>query len=182
MKNLTKSLFALIAAMSFSHAYAAPATTTMATVGDAEILDAMKTANTAEIDAAKIAEKKASKSEVKDFAKMMIKEHKGNLNTAMTVGKQASLTPAGNETSTAIKTDADTKLGTLKSTAAKSTEFDKTYIDQQVAMHQDLLNKLNDTFIPNAKSAPLKSYLETTKTHVEEHLAKATSIRDSLNQ
>ncbi len=50
----------------------------------------------------------------------------------------------------------------------------------QVDMHKKVLEKLDNTLIPNAKSEDLKAMLETTRTNIEGHLKHAQKIQSTL--
>ncbi len=163
----------LVASFMFGAAHAA--TTDMS---DKEIAEIMKTANDAEIDAAKAARSRADNKEVKDFAKHMIDEHEKNNKEAKQVLKKADISPKSNEMAKTLKKDSKEKLSELKK--MKGAEFDKAYIDEQVAMHQQLLNDLEQKYIPAAQNPELKAFLEKTKTHVQEHLSKAQQIQQTI--
>lgn len=150
------------------------------TLTDAKIVRIMKTANDGEIELAKEAKSKAENKDVKDFAKKMIDEHKENEKEGKDVAKKAKVKPADSEVAKTMENDAKTKKKDLKS--LKGHDFDKAYIDQQVTMHQALLDDLNAKLIPAAQSPELKTYLESTKAHVQEHLSRAQEIQTSLNR
>ena len=150
------------------------------TMTDPQITQLMKTANEAEIDMAKVAKSKTDNKQVKDFAKMMIDDHEKNEKDDKKVAKEIKVKPEETDTSKSMKKDSEQKISDLKKLKGK--DFDKAYIDEQVTMHQALLDDLNQKLIPAAQSPDLKNYLETTKTHVEEHLSKAKEIQTSLTK
>ena len=148
-------------------------------VDDAQIAETMKTANEAEVKAAKVAKSKASDSQVRDFANMMITEHEQNMKDAKNIEKKQKISPRSNDMAKDMKKDAGEKMSDLKKN--KGTAFDKAYIAQQIEMHQDLLNKLDQSFIPATHNEDFKAYLTTTRGHVAEHLAKAQEIQSNLS-
>jgi putative membrane protein len=150
------------------------------TMTDAKIVKLVRTANDGEIDLAKMAKSKADNKDVKDFAKMMIDEHKKNDKDAKDVAKKANVKPEDSTAAKDLKNMAEGKEKELKKFKGK--EFDKAYIDQQISMHQQLLDDLNNKLIPAAQSPDVKTYLEATKAHVEKHLSRAQEIQTSLNQ
>lgn len=169
--KMNKMLLAFIALGSLAGSYAHALT-------DAEIADVLKTANQAEIDAAKVAEKKSSNSDVKAFADHMISDHSANLKEEKKTTKEAKIQAQSNDVSTELKKGAQAQLAELKTRTGS--EFDKAYIDNQVAMHQQLLTDLNQTYIPAASNPEFKAYLEATKNHVQKHLSKAQEIQGNL--
>ena len=56
--------------------------------------------------------------------------------------------------------------------AAKGEAFDRAYIAHEVDMHQNLLNALDQTLIPNAQNAELKTLLQGGRAKVQAHLAR----------
>ncbi|MBC7741570.1 MAG: DUF4142 domain-containing protein, partial [Bdellovibrionaceae bacterium] len=57
---------------------------------------------------------------------------------------------------------------------------DNAYVNQQVTMHEKALSTLNDTLIPQASSAELKSHLEKTRGAVSMHLDHAKKMQAQL--
>lgn len=149
-------------------------------LNDNQIAEIMKTANMAEIDAAKVAKSKASTEQVKAFAEHMIVEHKQNDKDAKDLAKKESIKPKFNTIAKGIKEDARTEMADLKK--LKGTDFDKGYMKMQIAMHQELLNDLDQKFIPAAKNAQFKEFLQTTRTHVAAHLAKAQDVQIDISK
>lgn len=145
---------------------------------DSHITEIMKTANTGEIDAGKLAKKRATKDSVKTFAEKMVKEHTENRDKVKEISKDQDIKMADSAESKMLKDDAKMKMKDLKKT--KGGEFDKAYIGTQVAMHQQLLDDLDKKLIPQAKNPELKSYLEETRTHVQNHLNDAKTIQSEL--
>lgn len=150
------------------------------TMTDAKIVQVMKTANEGETDLGKMAKSRAENKDVKEFAKKMVDEHKKSEKEAKNVAKKAKVKFEESTASKDLETLAKNKEKELKN--FKGREFDKAYIDQQISMHQQLLDDLNLKLIPAAQSPELKTYLETTKAHVQEHLSRAQEIQTTLNR
>lgn len=161
-----------IAVLSFAGAVHA------ATLTDAQIVKIVKTADEGEVDAAKTAKSKATDSRVKDFAKLMIEDHKDNEKEAKKTAKNNNIKLEKSDVSQNMEDTTKAKIKELKD--YKGTAFDKAYIDSQVSMHQQLLNDLDQTYIPNAQNADVKSFLQATRGHVEDHLNKAKEIQSTL--
>jgi putative membrane protein len=147
-------------------------------VTDGEILKIMHNADEAEINAGKYAKSHSDRDDVKSFASTMVDQHKDNLKEEMKVCDSTNLKPQKNETAMDIKTNAKQALSDWKK--KKGLDFDKSYIDNQVDMHQKLLSALNQTYIPAAQNPELKSYLQATASHVQEHLDHARQIQSTL--
>jgi putative membrane protein len=128
--------------------------------------------NMYEIEAAKIAEQKSKSADVKAFAKMMVADH-----TAL----QAEMAPLIAKAGKTAPADLDQRrkgfLDNLKAADAK--DFDKTYIDQQVAAHDETLTLMKG-YADNGDDAGLKAAAAKTAPKVQAHLDKAKAIQAKL--
>lgn len=150
------------------------ANATVAQLTDENVVHIVATADQGEIDAGKLAASKAKNKEVKDFAKMMVTEHKQNEKDSKSLAKKSKLKAKDNDISKGLKKSSKEAIASLKK--LKGADFDKAYITNQIAMHEQILNDLDTKLIPAAKNPELKSHLEMTKTHVQSHLAKARDL------
>ena len=183
-KTTLAFIFALAITPILAHAEDVPAQATAATappaITDNQIAEIMKTANMAEIDAAKVAKEKSKNQKVKEFAEHMIVEHKQNDKEAKILTKKIDIKPKANDIAKGIKNDAKIELADLKKMTGA--EFDKGYMKMQIGMHQGLLNDLDQKFIPAAQNAHFKEFLQTTRTHVAAHLAKAQDVQIDISK
>jgi putative membrane protein len=174
--------FGFIAATALAiSAHAAPPADPPATpLSDAEVLGLLATANDAEINAGQVAITKGQKQEVKDFGLKMVTDHTANNIKIKETELKSTISRIDSDASRELKKNADAAIDGLKN--AKDADFDKTYIDGQVMMHQELLTSLDTSLIPNAQNADVKAYLTDTRAAVEAHLKEAQAIQASLNQ
>jgi putative membrane protein len=154
---------------------AAVGATSAATMGSHDtgaFVDNLVQGNTYEIQAGKIAEQKAKAPDVKAFAKMMVTDHTALGNEAQPVIAKSGKTPP---------TDLDQRrkglLDNLK--AASAADFDKTYIDQQVAAHQETLSLLQG-YGQNGDDAGLKALAGKAAPKVQAHLDRAQALQTKL--
>jgi len=162
-----------------SSLFIAPASIALAqTPTDAQIASIVVTANQVDIDAGKIAKSKAANAEVKKFAEQMITDHTGVNKQATELVTKLGVKPEDNATSQALKTGGDKNVADLK--GLKGAAFDKAYIDHEVAYHQQVLDALDKTLIPNAKNAELKALLVKVRPAFEAHLAHAKQVASAL--
>ena len=172
MKTLTLIFAAALALATLPAAAQAP--------NDAQIASIVVTANQVDIDAGKLAQKKGSNAEVKAFGKQMVTDHTAVNKQAAALAKKLKLKPQDNPTSKSLKSGGAQnlkKLGKLKGAA-----FDKAYIEHEVAYHEQVIDALNKTLIPNAKNAELKKLLETGLPLFQGHLEHAKQIESSLGK
>ncbi|HVV63073.1 MAG TPA: DUF4142 domain-containing protein [Pseudolabrys sp.] len=126
---------------------------------DAQIAHIAYTAGLADIENAKQALKISKNKEVRAFAQDMERDHKAVNDKALALVKKLKVTPQDNDTSKSIakgQADERAKLAKLKGAA-----FDKAYIENEVAYHKTVNGALQNTLIPSASNAELKSLLET---------------------
>lgn len=147
---------------------------------DAEMAEIMKNVNQAEIDSAKMALKKASNPQVKEFANQMIKDHSENMKMQAEIAKKANMKTEQNDLAKKMKADAKSKMSEL-SKAKKGAEFDKAYMAAQVEMHQMALDQLKQ-MAPAAQNPDFKKHLQTTQEHVQHHLTQAQQLQSSVNK
>jgi len=148
---------------------------------DGEITAISMAINEGELEHAKIAKSRAKDKRVKEFAKMMIKEHTAANKREDALAKRASITSIENATSRKLIDDAKLRTETLEN-AAKGAEFDRAYIDGEVLGHTAVLDMLTNQMIPAAQNAELKAELEALRTSVEAHMLQAKDIQTALNQ
>ena len=146
---------------------------------DGEIVAVTSAANNGEIEMAQLATKSATNAEVKNFAAMMVTQHRDMENKGKSLAAKAKITPADNDASKSLKSDVDSALATMK--GQKGKDFDKAYIDAQVKAHRDVLNVIDNKLLPSAQNGDLKTMLTDARTHVATHLAKAEEIQQKLD-
>jgi len=146
---------------------------------DAEIVAVTSTANNGEIDMANLATKSATSADVKNFAAMMITQHKDMESKGKALAAKAKITPADSDASNALKSDVQSTISSLKTQKGK--DFDKAYMDSQVKAHRDVLNMFDNKLLPNAQNGDLKTLLTDGRSHVAAHLAKAEEIQKKLD-
>jgi putative membrane protein len=154
-----------------------PAAAAAPAINDAQIAHIAVSANSVDSAAGVLAEKKGASKAVKDFAKTMVTDHGGVNKQAVALATKLNVTPEDNDTSKQLKSGGDANLAKLQGLSGK--EFDKAYIDNEVAYHQAVLDALDKTLIPNAQNAELKALLEKVRPAFVAHLDMAKKIQSS---
>ena len=154
-----------------------PAAAAAPAINDAQIAHIAVSANSVDSAAGVLAEKKGASKAVKDFAKTMVTDHGGVNKQAVALATKLNVTPEDNDTSKQLKSGGDANLAKLQGLSGK--EFDKAYIDNEVAYHQAVLDALDKTLIPNAQNAELKGLLEKVRPAFVAHLDMAKKIQSS---
>ena len=146
---------------------------------DPQIAMIAVTADNVDIDAGKLAAQKSSNPKVKQFAQMMVTDHTSVNKKATALAKKLKLTPEESDTSRSLKSDGDKNLEKLR--GLSGAEFDKAYVDNEVAYHEAVIKVVTDTLIPNTKNAELKKLLESAGPVFSSHLTHAKELQSSLH-
>lgn len=170
---LILAALALASITTTSHAQSGAAAPT-----DPQIAMIAVTADNIDIEAGKLAEKKASSKEVKEFAATMVRDHTAVNGKATALAKKLNVTPEESATSKNLKSDADKTMKKLE--GLSGAEFDKAYVDNEVAYHEAVIGVVTKTLIPNTKNAELKSLLESAGPIFTSHLDHAKHLQASL--
>ena len=147
-------------------------------VTDAQIASIVVTANQVDIDAGKLAASTSKNKDLKAFAQRMVTDHEGVNKAATELVTKIKVTPEDNPTSQSLKSAGDTNVANLKT--LKGVAFDKAYIDNEVAFHQQVLDAVDKTLIPGAKNAELKALLVKVRPAFVAHLEHAKHVQASL--
>ena len=147
---------------------------------DAQIAHIVVTANQVDIDAGKLAEKRAKGAEVKAFARQMVTDHSAVNKQAKDLAAKLKVKPEDNPTSQSLKKGGDENVKKLKT--LKGDAFDKAYVDQEVTYHEAVLDAIDKTLIPNAKNAELKALIEKVRPAIDGHLQHAKMIQSKLGK
>ena len=147
-------------------------------INDAQIASIVVTANQVDIDAGKLAQTTSSNAEVKKFGERMVTDHTGVNKSAVDLVTKLKVTPQDNPTSQSLKSGGESNLANLKN--LKGAAFDKAYIDHEVVYHQQVLDAVDKTLIPNAKNEELKALLVKVRPAFVAHLEHAKMLQSSM--
>lgn len=121
-----------------------------------------------EIEAGKIAQEKGASADVKAFGKMLVTDH-----TATSAEMKPLAAAAGQTPPTDLDERRKGLLDNLR--AASGAEFDKAFIAQQVAAHEEAIT-LHRGYGDNGDNAELKAFAVKTVPKLEQHLQHARSL------
>ena len=153
---------------------AAPAVT------DPQIAAIVVAANNVDIEAGKMAQAKSKNAEVKAFGKMMVTDHSAVNTQATNLVTKLNVSPEDNETSRAMSDKGKATADSLSKLSGAA--FDKAYIDNEVAFHQQVLDAIDKTLVPSAQNAELKSLIEQVRPSIAAHLKSAQDLQAKLTQ
>ncbi len=157
---------------------AAAAAATTGAPTDPQIAAIVVTANQVDIDAGNLAKSKGSSAEVKAFAQQMVTDHTGVNKAATELVQKLHVTPQDSATSASLKKGGDENLAHLRTLSGA--DFDRAYVDHEVAYHQAVLDAMDSALIPNAQNAELKALLVKVRPAFVAHLEHAKHIQAAL--
>jgi len=164
-----------------------PATATTPTVSDsaaggawtdANVVDVLTVANQGEIDYSKIAIDKATNASVKQFAQKMVTDHGAMLDKVKSLATKLNVTPVPNDKANDLQQEVQKDINDLNAKTGK--EFDEEFMEEQIDMHQETLDLLND-LDSRTTNADLKAAIAEAKPKVQAHLDQAKAIKDKLD-
>ena len=159
---------------------ATPATGDVAnTWTDANVVDVLTVANQGEVDYSQVGVDKATNPSVKQFAQMMVKDHGDMLASVKNLSTKLNVTPAANDKVNDLQKENQKDITDLNGKTVGK-DFDKEFMEEQVDMHQETLDLLND-LDSKTTNADLKAAIAEAKPKVQAHLDQAKSIKDKVD-
>jgi putative membrane protein len=147
-------------------------------LADPEVAHVAVTANSIDIDLAKLAKSRSSNPDVKQFASTMITDHSAVNAKAGALATKLGVTPKDNEVSRSLLKGAAKARGTIE--PLKGKQFDRAYIDREVAYHQAVLDALDHVLIPTTDNDELKQLLVDVRPAIATHLEHAKKLQGVL--
>jgi putative membrane protein len=167
------SLFLTLAVSTGLHAQAASPT-----LSDPEVAHVAVTANSIDIDLAKLAQSRTGNRAVRQFATTMITDHSAVNAQASALATKLGVTPKDNDVSRSLLNGASEARAAIEPLKGKA--FDKAYIDREVAYHEAVIDALDKVLVPNTSNAELKKLLVDVRPAFEAHLAHAKKLQSAL--
>jgi putative membrane protein len=166
-----------------------PGASTAAMSSDVEFIKKAAEGGMKEVEVGKLAQSRASDSNVKAFADRMVKDH-GAANTelmSLAKSKGVMLPPSPDRRSTTA--DAAKPEPGARGTSGqrpdplenlKGAEFDRAYMTKMVEDHEKTV-QLFEQEATSGKDAEVKAWAAKTLPTLREHLSQARSVRDRLS-
>jgi putative membrane protein len=128
--------------------------------------------NMEEIELGKLAQRRASSTDVKDFGKMMVDGHTKSLNELKNLAEQKDV---------ALPQEASQEgKSTLEElTKADAKSFERMYMDKMVAGHKDAISKFESTR-DNTSDADVKAWIIKTLPDLQMHLDHAEMVAKKI--
>ncbi|MEJ7680231.1 MAG: DUF4142 domain-containing protein [Segetibacter sp.] len=127
-----------------------------------------------EVELGKTASINAASAKVKEFGRMMVKDHtKANAELKAVAAKKSVTVPA-----TPLEKH---QMHITELKAKKGAEFDQAYVDMMVNDHQEDVSKFEDES-KNGKDPAVKAFATKTLPVLQKHLASIKAIQDGMKK
>lgn len=171
----------LTGALLFTAAVAAPhvrsAHARSAGLDDATIVAIFDAANTWDIETGKLAEKKGTTKDVRDFGAMLVHDHTMVRQQGRDLAKKLGVTPTPPK-DFAMAKDHEAALKTLR--AAHGKEFDRAFLENEVRFHKAVIDAVNQTLLPAIQNQQLKDLVTRIAPAFQAHMMAAQRKLDAL--
>jgi putative membrane protein len=144
-------------------------------LSDPEIASAAVVANQNDIGFAAIAKERSKDARILEFAETMARDHQSVIDQAVALVKKLGVTPKDNAVSRKLLSDAEATKKMLRAQSAAN--FDKAYIDNEVAYHKAVIAAVEGLLVPEAQNAELKALLQKVVPILKTHLSHAEMVQ-----
>lgn len=144
-------------------------------LNDLQIAGIVITADNLDIEYGKIALAKSKDKAVREFAQRMVTDHQAVQLSVIVLAEKLGVNAQDSDVRTSLREGSKAIFEKLNSLTGK--EFDKFYIDNEVAYHKAVTDAVAAVLIPNAQNPELKAALEGSQPLFLKHLEHARMVQ-----
>jgi putative membrane protein len=149
-------------------------------LSDPEVASVAVVANQIDISFAEIAKTKSKDANVLKFADLMAKDHQAVIDQASALVKKLGVTPKDNSVSQKLLKDSEKTKKMLLSKSGN--DFNKAYIDNEVAYHKAVISTVDGLLIPESENKELKELLQNVSPALKTHLEHAEMLQKEISK
>jgi putative membrane protein len=172
MSQFTRIGAALLAALVLLPAAAAAQAPT-----DANIVAIFDAANTADIETGGLAARQASSKEVRELGQSFADAHTSVRQQGRDLARKLGVTPAS---PAGDKSAAEHAAVIARLKGLKGAEFDRAWLDHEIAFHQAVIDAVTKTLLPATRNSELKAFEEKVAPAFVGHMEMAKNLRAKL--
>ncbi len=151
-----------------------------AVANDGEVAAVLAAADTGEIQQGELATTHATDARVRDFGRMMITEHTASSQKLTALRQRLDLSPQESVRSRALTSDATATRERLS--GLRGADFDRAYVEAQVAQHTQVLETIDSALLPAVREADLRAAITNdVRPMVAAHLQRARDLQAALS-
>ncbi len=143
------------------------------TLSNANVLSVLNTIDRSEIEAGELAKQKAASKEVRAFAARMVSDHTMMMQETFRLGRRINVQPEPPDLVSALQKTHDQAMAELRGKTGG--DFDKAYIDYQIAMHEQAIRFVHDT-TGSVNNSRVQEHLRQTRPDLVSHLSSARAV------
>lgn len=177
MKTTTLVLAAVLTSAGLWAGCAAGQRAMPGTLSAANTVAVLNTIDKAEIEAAQLAKDRASSPAVREFAGKVIDDHTQSLNSSRDLAQRMNVQPDPPQLASSIKETHKENMETLRQKSG--TGFDKTYMEQQIKMHEQALSLVKDA-AESTDNPQLRQHLQQMRPDLQGHLQTAKNVQRNI--
>jgi putative membrane protein len=144
---------------------------------DATIVAIFDAANTWDIETSSLAEKKGTSKDIRDFGAMLVHDHTMVRQQGRDLAKKLGVHPTPPK-DFAMAKDHEAAMKTLR--AAKGVEFDRAFLQHEIAFHKAVIDAVTSTLLPATQNQELKDLQTMVAPAFQAHMTAAQQKLDAL--
>ena len=141
---------------------------------DAGIVGIFDAANSWDISTGGLAGKQALRADVKEFGAQLARDHKSVRTQGRDLAKKLGVTPTPVAKDFALQVNYDAAMKKLA--GLKGADFDKAFLEYEIAYHKAVIDAVTKQFIPAIKNGELKAFVEKVAPAFVAHLQMAENL------
>jgi putative membrane protein len=149
----------------------------VAALDDPTIVAIFDAANTWDIETGRLAEKKGTTKDVRDFGAMLVHDHTMVREQGRDLAKKLGVTPTPPKDFALAKDHAEA-MKRLRE--AKGKEFDRAFLENEVHFHKAVIDAVNQTLMPAIQNHQLKDLVTRVAPAFQAHMQAAQQKLDAL--
>ena len=146
---------------------------------DATIVAIFDAANTADIETGTLAAKRANNTAGRDYGAMIAHDHEAVRQLGRDLAKKLGVTPTPPADDASAKAHAQA-MATLG--ARRGADFDRAFLQHEVAFHQAVIDAINTTLLPAIKNEELKALVVKVAPAFQAHMLAAQRLEKELGE
>ena len=149
-----------------------------AKLDDPTIVAIFDAANTWDIQTGELAAKNGSTKEIRDFGAMLARDHKNVRQQGRDLAKKLGVTPTPPKDFAMAK---DHEAAMKKLESLKGKEFDKAFLQHEVAYHKAVIEAVRTTLLPALQNAEVKDLVTKVAPAFKAHEDAAQNVLNKIS-
>jgi len=147
------------------------------TLDDATVLAIFDQANEADILTGRLGAKYGSSEEVRALGRMVATDHVAVQQMGRDLARKLGIVPTPPDNDTSLS-DAAKTMAILQ--AKRGADFDRAYLQHEVAFHQSVVDAVKATLLPAVKNGEIRNLLNSVLPGLERHLAATRAVATKM--